>query len=295
MVKSHTAPAPDTISFPVLTYSDALPRNDLCDLGDGAAKRRQAQSKLAHSAFARPQTPDGRQFKRPLPGAGATFDFQLTAPPDEVVPSSARSGRSPLGHHTIGVALGSPGMVDDQGPLPPPRFDTSIFDANRMGQSVQPTKSSKWKKIGGFFRAKNALASPTVQAHGDRSKQALEKESPSRNSPKSKHRKGSIEEWPKIEVDGKHAADGSGVTTQRGRRLSLSRKVAPEEKSKEPLLNVDIPDVQMERYSVMFSNVMNKNQRPPLLARRSRTLDNLRVPRNEVRHQQRIQPESLYE
>jgi hypothetical protein len=33
------------------------------------------------------------------------------------------------------------------------------------------------------------------------------------------------------------------------------------------LLSVDIPDVQMERYSVMFSNVVNKNQKPSLLAR----------------------------
>lgn len=55
--------------------------------------------------------------------------------------------------------------------------------------------------------------------------------------------------------------------------------------AKEPLLNVEIPDVRMERYSVMFNSVLNSN--PSLLSRRQATVPKLRsiedgVEREEV-------------
>jgi hypothetical protein len=101
-------------------------------------------------------------------------------------------------------------------------------------------------------------------------------------------RRGSTEEWPVIEVDSTAAPLGTNSSPQRSRKLSLPGKKAnkpqpPEKSEKGRLLEIDIPDVQMERYSVMFSQVMNKNQRPSLLARRSKTLDNLRLPKNQVR------------
>ena len=48
------------------------------------------------------------------------------------------------------------------------------------------------------------------------------------------------------------------------------------------LLEVEIPKIEMERYSVMFESVLGNKQQPGLLARRSRTLDNLVVPEKEV-------------
>ncbi|KAJ5594720.1 uncharacterized protein N7459_000928 [Penicillium hispanicum] len=272
VVKSRTAPASDTISFPVLTYSDALPRDDLRDLNENAARRRQNQTDITHPAFPRPRTADGRTSRKPPPGPGGTFDFQLRPPPDEVLPTSARSARSPIGQHSIGVALGSPGMGDAQGSLPPPRFDSSIFDHYRTDQSPQPPKSSKWRKIGGLFRAKNALASPMQQSREGQSKASLSQDKLTGSPPKPAPRRGSTEEWPKIEVDN---------APQRSRKFSLPRKTTKEKSNNGPMLDVDIPDVQMERYSVMFSSVMTKNQRPSLLARRSKTLDNLRVPSNQ--------------
>jgi hypothetical protein len=51
----------------------------------------------------------------------------------------------------------------------------------------------------------------------------------------------------------------------------------------EPLLNVDIPDVQMERYSVMFGSLLGKGGSwQTLLARRSKHLEMLKTQKEEV-------------
>lgn len=282
VVQSRTNQATDTISFPVRTYSDAAPRDDLRNIDDASSQRLPKQGLVAQWDFPRPKTADACTDRKAPPGLGATFDFRLTAPPDEVIPSSARSGGSPLGPQMIGIALGSPGMLESKEPLPPPRFNTSIF-AQTPEQST-PRKSSKWKKIGGFFRAKNALASPTLNAHAVQERQLGQEGTPPTNQHQMKKRKGSTEEWPRIEVDPKSKTD-SNSSPRRSRKFSLSRKTTTKEKPEHrgPRLEVNIPDVQVERYSVMFSNVMNKSQRPNLLARRAKTLDSLSVPSHQVR------------
>jgi hypothetical protein len=171
----------------------------------------------------------------------------------------------------IGVALGSPGMINNNEPLPPPRFDTTIFGPERMTQSPQAYKPSKWKKIGGLFKAKNALT--PNQLHGSMAHQP-------EKSNKPKERNNSLEEWPAFEVDPKTIMGGINQSPPRPRKFSLSGRKAPpgEPPVQRPLLSVDIPDIQMERYSVMFGNVVNKNERPSLLARRAKTLVNLSVP-----------------
>ncbi|KAJ5979708.1 hypothetical protein N7481_007006 [Penicillium waksmanii] len=276
MVKSRTAPTEEAISFPVLTYSDAAPRSDLCDINE-RAKLQENQQSLAQFEFPRPSSGDGRSRRKPPPGTVATFDFRVTAPPDEVVPSHAMWDRSPIG---VGIALGSPGMFDSKDNLPPPRFNTSVFTDQQKEQPLQSQslrKASKWKKIGGLFRAKSALASPTrprpppiaLPNHAA----AMDKQTT---------QKAGTEEWPRIESDPKYSTTKTTSTPSRSRKFSLSNKKSPKESNGDlgPRLEIDIPDVQMERYSVMFSNVMNKNQRPSLLARRSKTLDSVQVPHN---------------
>ncbi|KAJ5715513.1 uncharacterized protein N7483_012694 [Penicillium malachiteum] len=259
----------NAISLPVLTYSDSLPRDDLRDITGGLAHELNQNPK--ESGSSRPKS-DGRSSKKPPPGGHATFDFQLTAPPEEVIPSSARSGRSPIGSHSIGVALGSPGMIDLDKPLPPPRFNVPNFTQ----ESPQLNKSSKWKKIGGLFRAKNALTSPT---NATRTTQKDQLKDGSNGNHQMGQKEDVTEEWPKIESDPK-AVNASNTSPKRTRKFSFSGKKNPREKNGDgsPMLDVEIPDVQMERYSVMFSNVMTKNHKPSLLARRSKTLDNLHVP-----------------
>lgn len=93
-----------------------------------------------------------------------------------------------------------------------------------------------------------------------------------------------MEEWPLIEIDPEATGDKTS-RQQPSRNFSMSvRKPSEDTNDKEGLqLDVKIPDIQMERYSVMFSKVMDRNQRPSLLARRAKTLDSLRVPNAEVR------------
>jgi hypothetical protein len=271
-VMSRTQPT-ETISFPVLTYTDALPRADLHTL-DAAAQRQEATAGLWD--FRQPSPGDG-WFRKPPPGQGATFDFRLTASPDEAIQSTART---PTEQQMIGIALGSPGLLKQNEALPPPRFDPSIF---APGQSELTHKPSKWKKIGGLFKAKNALTSHQDEERTGEPKPEHEYRLYEK-SRKTKEKKDSTEEWPKLEVDPFQGRVNQNP--QRSRKFSLSGNKAPKEQPQPsvqgPLLSVDIPDIQMERYSVMFGNVVNKNQRPSLLARRAKTLDNLQVPNANV-------------
>ncbi|KAJ5330149.1 hypothetical protein N7452_010539 [Penicillium brevicompactum] len=265
-VMSHTQPT-ETISFPVLTYTDALPRSDL-----QALEPSQRQELACQWDFRQPSPGDG-WFRRPPPSEGTTFDFRITAPPDEAIRTHART---PAEQHMIGIALGSPGLLKQKEDLPPPRFDTSIFTENGQGLTH---KSSKWKKIGGLFKAKNALTSSPEEMHSGESKPPHEYRQFEKPR-KTKERKNSTEEWPTLEIDPPQSRVQQNP--KRGRKFSLSGnkapKTQPEPTNPGPLLNINIPDVQMERYSVMFSDVVNKNQRPSLLARRAKTLDNLQVP-----------------
>ncbi|CAI7617168.1 unnamed protein product [Penicillium glandicola] len=259
-VQSHTQ-SKETISFPVLTYTDALPRNDL----HSVEASRHPTPMNAQWDFTQPSTGDG-WFKKP--SQATTFDFRITAPPDEAI-QPTRSDRN-RNEHMIGIALGSPGMINNES-LPPPRFDTSIF-APETGPANKP---SKWKKIGGFFKAKNAFTSPPDAQESEFKPQSDIYKLPEKPR-KARLRKNSTEEWPKLEID---PMKMPSQTALRSRSYSLGNKALKEQPGTQGLLlSVNIPDVQMERYSVMFSDVVNKNKRPSLLARRAKTLDNLRVP-----------------
>lgn len=260
----RTRDANEVISFPLLTYSDAFPRDDLRDISNGIFQ--EDPRYVTKWKFPRPANGSNRM---PPPGAGATFDFQLTVPPDDAIPSTAGSGRSPSGY-MIGVALGSPRLLDDQ-QQPPPRFDTNIF-SKQQGTQTLP-KPSKWKKIGGLFKAKSALEAGPKASQQKIKKQLSMKQ---KEAPK----KDSLEEWPKLEVD--PPMKKAKKSTKKRRRFSISEKKNKEQNREGPVLDVEIPNVEMERYSVMFRNVMDKNRTPSLLSRRSKTLDSLHVPSAEV-------------
>ncbi|KGO77445.1 hypothetical protein PITC_048180 [Penicillium italicum] len=269
-VQSRTRVSKDTISFPILTYSDALPRSDLRSLG---ASQNPAQPVMVGQwDFSQHSTGDG-WFRKPPAGQDASFDFHLTAPPDEAI-QTTRSGRTEPEEHMIGIALGSPGLLTKDEPLPPPRFDTSIY---AEGDSAY--KPSKWKKIGGFFKAKNALTSLPDSAQESEVKLPSNDYQLPEKPQRARVRKNSTEEWPEIEIDPRDMPGRGIQAPQRSRALSLGNKPPKVTPSTQGLLlSVDIPDVQMERYSVMFNDVVKNNQKPSLLVRRARTLENLRVP-----------------
>ncbi|KAJ5885461.1 hypothetical protein N7495_009971 [Penicillium taxi] len=248
----------EPITFPVLTYSDALPRNDLRPIMNNPL------SQNHYNFFPQPGAGDG---KGPSPNTVSKFDFRLTVPPDEAIPATRRKhNRSPLGQHTIGVALGSPDIANPSAA----RFRTSI-------STHRPPKASKWKKIGGLFKAKNGFQAGAQRPPSIRTKQVEE----NRALSKPLQRKVSTA---KTDASA-HAAASKGAPKRSGtrsRKVSLSKKPKGNASDEipllqSPLLQVDIPDTQMERYSVMFENVIPKNN-TPLLARRSKTLGNLKVP-----------------
>ncbi|KAL2818630.1 hypothetical protein BJX63DRAFT_58622 [Aspergillus granulosus] len=271
--KSRPSPESQSISKPVLKYTDALPRNDLRQIEGGISYSRPIHQVV--KAGQRPGTPSGYSTKR-KPGAPAPgFDFQITVPPADIALAPSETVRA-LDESMIGIALGSPRLLESQTPTalahpyPPP----TPPDVDGPSSALQ-RKSSKWRKIGGLFKAKNAVASnvnkPFYQVRA-------ETETPSQGSShsidcKSRQRAGSKTEpientelWPCL------------VSEQ---EAIMQKQASTSPSAPGSLLQVEIPKVEMERYSVMFGGLLN-NSRPSLLNRRSKTLDDVATSGTEV-------------
>lgn len=292
--KSHTDPTTDQISKPTLVHTDALPRSDLHSLG-------RVTPRSAGTGGAEAQTTVNEWDQPP----SSFRDRGHGSNP----PSSSGSMASHHDPQTIGVALGSPSVYTQ-----PPRLGTPTARPGTSNSIVQPAdsppsppkrKTSRWKKIGGLFRAKQALdrssPAPFYQVRlNDQEIQQQQQQQPLRSSPETvsappvaqppwangypkNHDYREI--FPEVEDDDKRQ-DVKGDWKPNG----YARGEAPwdflkddEENQRhaagkeEPLLKVDIPDVHMERYSVMFGNLLGKGNRSTLLARRSKHLEKLKT------------------
>ncbi|KAJ5583185.1 hypothetical protein N7535_001805 [Penicillium sp. DV-2018c] len=266
-VRSRTKPQ-ETMSFPVLTFNDDSSLDDLHNVSN-SSQHPSEPTMIGQWDFSQPSAGDG-WFRKPPPGPGATFDFRLTAPPDEVIQPS--HPRTPAEQHMIGIALGSPSMLqkEEQEPLPSPRWNAAIIESEKN----LARKPSKWKKIGGLFKAKNSFASLPTGAQERNIKMQSNESSRRGKQLKSRESLESSEEWPRLEIDPVqmpvHRYRNDSIGGNKSRKDQMSTHGL--------MLSVDIPNVEMERYSVLFSNVVNKTERPSLLARRAKTLDRLCVP-----------------
>ncbi|KAJ0421110.1 hypothetical protein BJY00DRAFT_111766 [Aspergillus carlsbadensis] len=271
--KARPPPEAQGISKPVLKYTDALPRNDLREIEGGISYSRPIHQIV--KAEQRPGTSAGRNPKRKTGAPTAGFDFQITAPPAEDTLPPSETDHA-LDGSMIGIALGSPRLLDSQIPptqaqrYPPP----TPPDVDSPPSSLQ-RKSSKWRKIGGLFKAKGAMApnvnKPFYQVRA-------ESERPSQGSShsidyKSRQRAGSKTEpientelWPCL------------VSEQ---EAIMQKQSSSSPNAQGSLLQVEIPKVELERYSVMFGGLLN-NSRPSLLNRRSKTLENVTIPGQDV-------------
>jgi hypothetical protein len=223
------------------------------------------------------------------------------------------------GDAMIGVALGSPSLA--QPPPPATCIQSGEYPGmwNSVDEGTEPIilrhKPSKWKKIGGLFKAKNGLTPPpktpfyqvrvsdhplhpspdevAPPEHLFQPRYARHGGEPPWASGYSKghaHR----EIWPQVEDDANYVPptppkSAKPKLAKEGHKhigRSKSKKRSKDEEpaeNVEPMLNIDIPDVQMERYSVMFGSLLGKGQPSTLLARRSKALDKLKTPGEEVR------------
>ncbi|KAL4804090.1 hypothetical protein BDV18DRAFT_162500 [Aspergillus unguis] len=260
--KSHASPQAQGISKPYLRYTDALPRNDLQDISHGISYSRPIHQ--AVKGEQKPGTSEQHNVKT-VESPAPHFDFRVTSP--------AEDSKTHLGvdESMIGIALGSPRLLQTHNAasglqrIPPPTPPDE-----RPSPALQ-RKSSKWRKIGGLFKAKNAIASPANKP--------FYQVRPANDGP---------------QQDSTHSVDyrSRGRTNQSGPIETTevwpclaSENGALERQQNKPkvpgsFLQVEIPPVEMERYSVMFGSLLNNN-RPSLLDRRSKTLDNLTIPDKE--------------
>ncbi|WEW59189.1 hypothetical protein PRK78_004658 [Emydomyces testavorans] len=209
----------------------------------------------------------------------------------------------------IGIALGSPSKVQSRTIW----TDALTMSPPGMNGPIQNTslkrKPSKWKKLGGLFKSKNPELPERMPFYevrvNDQQLQTLDSleympDVHLRNRPlvlydvhpwpsrsQSLPRPG---EWPAEAVDtsnfepsGSRGLKGSSQEQNRWGRWSEEPVAHQGPRSNgavpfAPRLDVDIPDVEMDRYSVMFGSFYGTAPKPNLLARRDEQLDGLRAP-----------------
>lgn len=207
----------------------------------------------------------------------------MTQPPDDpceqhAAPAGLDDGGN-LDVNVIGIALGSPSMV------PPPVYrpvDWSNASSPLLKkQTVTPTgrepghidrKPSKWKMIGGMLKGKHQsewkkAREEFYQFRGNQS----QGESSYSTLPR-QQQKLQQDQWPMQDYE-EHTPRASSRLSDRWPEISQEN---------ESLLKVDIPKVEMERYSIMFRSVLGEKPSSNLLARRSRALNQLFVNGKEV-------------
>lgn len=196
----------------------------------------------------------------------------------------------------IGLAVGSPSQLQSWNPVwagqpSAARMDSDLSNLSdqRFPDFTSKTKGHRWKKIGGLFKARHAFnpeeaPSPFYQLRMPYASQVADGSHASLQSPS---------DTTLAENDGRFLFDkilgpngqlnhphqhGNGG----GRHLSEeSPRPSRCTLAPRPWLDVEIPDVQMERYSVMFQNLFDKQEPSGLLSRREKALNKLIAVSNE--------------
>ncbi|KAF7176299.1 hypothetical protein CNMCM7691_002224 [Aspergillus felis] len=298
--RSRAPEAIEIISNPVLKYSDALPRTDLRDVESVANNSRPVNRAVAQWDFQRPRTADGRKPIKKGQGLNPGFDFQIAVPPAEAVPLPKSPDDDPNAN-MIGIALGSPRMAEPQSIHSQMQEQLPVSTSASPAQASPQTrplkrKPSKWRKIGGLFKAKNALSATPNQpfyqlrcneewplqesTHSvDYEHQCEAEKLEAENMAPTPPNPPNLEIWPCPAGDNEPEPYVQRDLDTAPQASAKNNDLIPGAKPRTagPFLQIDIPDVQLERYSVMFGGVLNKNE--PLLKRRSKTLEDVRIPK----------------
>ncbi|KAL3420144.1 hypothetical protein PVAG01_08643 [Phlyctema vagabunda] len=215
----------------------------------------------------------------------------------------------------IGMALGSPSH-----PPPPPQAQQPAvwnqhvhFDTPRVASpeemkatdkwpetaAVLPKqKASKWKILGGLFGGGKKTGAPSPQQFyqvqpdvGVQPSVEAESTSSLNNTaeyPKGRGRTVSERKINKHKPDMKRAntAPSNSLISEHNSQNTGTPKITLDGG---PLLNIDIPSVEMERYSVMFGSVLkpSASSSSALLARRQATLDKLKTVNEALQERER--------
>ena len=260
-------------------------------------------------------------YNFPLPGSLHSLSNSPTAIPKSSLPcAETLDSMQPttvslnVPHMEIGMALGSPTHQPvDWHPQPPLassiRNDTPVsvetyveYDVHFAAPSQQ--KASKWKLFGGLFGGKKNAGSPQafyqLQPEGAAVLTIAEADyinfgepvSSSVQSGKSRGQKND-KNRPKVKRAQTAPLNSDFQASSRAKAMAGTPKITLDggPLSMHPggkrapggqMLNVDIPSVKMERYSVMFGSVLQTQSSSTLLARRQATLDRLRTVNEEL-------------
>ena len=244
----------------------------------------------------------GRLPSPPQPGFDRPSQYDVRA---------LNGGQQGTGVIAIGMALGSPshatprtGWQPQLASLVSPQSDAQ----DSQGESTPKTKSRKW----GLFRSKSKAKkkaqsetnspqptlTPVMSPAGSATKpNVLRSDSVAVNSTKHKPLVVRSNTEPIMAMDShlppnpKRAPPQPPYRPNQTAPARYGERSAPASgfhlpKSRGPLLDVEIPDITMERYSVMFGQVLDKkrmsrDQSSSLLARRQATLSKLKTINDE--------------
>ncbi|KAK4126238.1 hypothetical protein N657DRAFT_568394 [Parathielavia appendiculata] len=266
-------------------FDKRLSKDDMAlagQMGAGKAKGLQPNSNGTKVPWVRSAEPSPQRSRMASPSPIITPAAILPTPQSSV-----------SGKIQIGMALGSPTQDSTQNAGSPyvdrplagwqPRSQPSIHTSTVPSplQTPEPlvrrTKTQKRRLFGSLFggRKNTEPPKPVEASELSRSNSSIPKENPalarsstvaSRKTPK--HTPIIIK--PTIELSGPVAQDSSWQ--------GPSESVPSVSNSGVGFLNVDIPDIRLERYSVMFSGVLNPNgTKSSLLERRQATLKKLKT------------------
>lgn len=200
-------------------------------------------------AFHRPRLSDRqgqeKQGQEKQTPTATSMDLKNAVPPVETISPLTTAD---LDENLIGIALGSPRLVESQ-MYSHMRDDSSC---STTGNQRPGLGKSRWRKIGGLFKTKRAPAAsqPFYQLRVN-SDWPLPDSTYSIDLEDEKSRTEDVppDEWPRFKQrKGDHDSQDSRAKTKENGDTS-------------PLLQVDIPNIRMERYSVMFSGPLGKKAR----------------------------------
>lgn len=260
------------VSGPVLRYTNARQRNDLRHIGPDNGQDHLNPQNVSLYDFPHPRA-ERRANKKPP-------NLRIQIPSTDMIQKPQNTGDG----NTIGIALGSPRLVDRRDGAPSYWAQPDPFA--RRGNTVTgppvQRKPSKWQKIGGLFKARSAVTPKSSRSHyqvrNNRSPQgwshSIDYQYPNaagHSSPDVEDR-GNCLGGMRTCLEAKRKLKKTDPKSRR--KANRRRATEPHADSHAPCLEVEIPDFHMERYSVMFGGVFGQG-RPSLITRRSRTLDDM--------------------
>lgn len=278
------APHPkDAITTPVLHYTSAVQRNDLYSHAVSTSHTQSSHEAMSLLDFQRPRTSEARARNKKHP------NLRIKIPPRDCVPTPIQTDGT--NGNTIGIALGSPRMIDRRNGIPQLRQQDPFAapaEKPKQAPAIQ-RKPSKWRKIGGLFKAKNTASRP-YKVRNNNPPPGSSHSIDSQSHAEAGREPNSLS--PGDDEKG-NCFGGIRICLEAKRKLKIDSKPrpktagqgAPEPKVPDtvPFLEVEIPDTHLERYSVMFGGLFGQGK-PALLARRSKTMDGMVSLNKEVRY-----------